>query len=170
MSKLYSFRTPYILGDLIIAESRQDVHLPIFKGGRSGLGSICASACPRFSPVCQQRGQKKALHGFQCGLLWLPLEDCGTFPTVLSQRSAGTTNSHLSQCWTNRLLAKSAWLFQGQIILLSSCCYVKRHVESPIFGLKSAVSRRQSAAAPLWGCKIPILCNEVLHPLLMTLQ
>jgi hypothetical protein len=114
--------------------------------------------------------KKKAFHGFQCGLLWLPLEDCGTFPTILSWRSAGTTNSHLSQCWTNRVLAKSAELVQGQIILLSSCCCVKRHVESPIFGLKSAVSRQQSAAAPLWGCKIPISCNEVLHPLLMTLQ
>jgi hypothetical protein len=39
-----------------------------------------------------------------------------------------------------------------------------------IFGLKSAVSRQQSAAALLWGCKFPISCNEVLHPLLMTLQ
>jgi hypothetical protein len=38
-------------------------------------------------------------------------------------------NSHLSRCWTNQLLAKSAWLFQGQIILLPSYCCVKRHVE-----------------------------------------
>ena len=76
MCKLYSIRAPYAphmsYGDMIMAGSRQDVHLPIFKGGRSGLGSICASACPTFSPVCQQRGQKKHFTAFNvacCGCL-----------------------------------------------------------------------------------------------------
>jgi len=52
-------------------------------------------------------------------------------------------------------------------LIMLSCQAARR---KSIFGLKSAVSRQQSAAAPLWGCKIPISCNEVLHQLPMTLQ
>ena len=53
-----------------------------------------------------------------------------------------TTNTHLSHCWTNRLSAKSAWLFQGQFILLA----VFLRQVAPITGLM-----------PLDGCQNVIL-------------
>jgi hypothetical protein len=161
-------RAPYVLWDLIMAGSRQDVHLPIFKGGRSGLGSICASACPTFSPVCQQRGQKKHFTAFNVACCGCLSRTAGHSPPSSVGDPQGQQSSFTmldEPAFGQERLAISGTNHSPPIILLCQAA-----CRNSIFGLKSAVSRQQSAAALLWGCKFPISCNEVLHPLLMTLQ